>query len=265
MDSEQQEKVNEEEPQAGAERTSERVSRPPEQAAEAGAAAGESSPPTADEAGGEGSAEAEPSELEQTISERDKLKQQLLRTAADFDNFRKRTRRDLDDAKARGKDDVLRDLLPVFDNLERAVEASTGASDVESVLEGVRMVLKLFHDTAERMGLTRIPGVGSRFDPNVHEAIQQQESDEHPSGTVLSEVMAGYRIDDRLIRAAMVVVARAPTKKASNPAPSQPAAASDEAEATARASDAPAADSEAAAGDAQPAGGNDDDAGQAAS
>jgi molecular chaperone GrpE len=151
-----------------------------------------------------------PSELDQVKAERDKHREQLLRTAADFDNFRKRAKRDLDDARARSKDDVIRELLPVFDNLERALSSSAGTSDVSSVLEGVRMVLKLFEDTSERIGLQRVKTVGERFDPAVHEALQQQETDAQPPGTVIAEIAPGYRLGERLVRPAMVVVARKP-------------------------------------------------------
>jgi molecular chaperone GrpE len=170
------------------------------------------------------------SELERVTAERDKNREQLLRTAADFDNYRKRARRELEDAQKKGAHDVVRDLLPVFDNLERAVQAATSASDFNSVVEGVRMVLKLFEDTSERIGLTRIKTVGERFDPAMHEAIQQKESNDAAPGTVLSEVVPGYRFGDRLVRAAMVVVARKPSeeKKASAPpAPDNEAAKSD--------------------------------------
>lgn len=141
-------------------------------------------------------------------AERDRMRDQLLRTTADFDNFRKRSRREIEDAKARGKDDTIRDFLPIFDNLERAVTAAEGMPDVGSVVEGVKMVLRLFEDTAQRMGLTRTAGVGERFDPNVHEAIQQQETDELPAGTIVAEVAPGYLVGERLLRAGMVVVAR---------------------------------------------------------
>ena len=147
-------------------------------------------------------------------AERDQLRDQLLRTAADFDNYRKRTRREIDDAKARGRDDAVKDILPVFDNLERAVAAAESAQTVASVVEGVKMVLKLFEDTAERMGLSRVKTVGERFDPAVHEALQQQETDAHPPGTILTEIVPGYKIGERLLRAAMVVVARKPSVKA---------------------------------------------------
>jgi molecular chaperone GrpE len=150
-------------------------------------------------------------------AERDQLRDQLLRTAADFDNYRKRTRKEIEEARARGREDAVKDVLPVFDNLERAVSAATSAQTIESVVEGVKMVLKLFEDTSERMGLTRVKTVGERFDPAMHEAIQQQETDDHPPGTILTEVVPGYMIGQRLLRAAMVVVSRKPSAK---PAPS---------------------------------------------
>jgi molecular chaperone GrpE len=149
-------------------------------------------------------------------NERDQLRDQLLRTAADFDNFRKRARREMEDAKARGKDEALKEVLPVFDNLERAVAAAENAQAISSVIEGVKMVLKLFEDTAERMGLKRIKALGERFDPAVHEAIQQQETDSQAPGTILAEVVPGYMFGPRLLRAAMVVVARKPSKPATD-------------------------------------------------
>ena len=152
--------------------------------------------------------------------ERDKLRDQLLRTAADFDNFRKRTRKDLEEAERRGKEDVIREVLPVLDNLERALGASTslaadaGAAEVKAIMDGVKMVLKLFEDQAGRMGLSKVKAVGERFDPSVHDAIQQVETDEHPAGTVMQEIVAGYRLGDKLVRPAMVVVARKPAASA---------------------------------------------------
>jgi len=161
-----------------------------------------------------------PSELQLLTAERDKLKDQLLRTMADFDNFRKRARRDAEDALRRGREDSLRDVLPIVDNLERAVDASRGATDVAAVISGIEMVLRSFDDVAARMGVTRVEAVGERFDPTLHDAIQQVESADHPPGTVLTVVVSGYRIGERLLRPAMVVVAKAP----SAPAPVNPEA-----------------------------------------
>lgn len=153
---------------------------------------------------------SEPSPLEVAEAERDRIKDQLLRVAADFDNFRKRTKKDLELGERRAKEEVLRELLPVFDNLERAVQAAQGATDVSSVVAGIEMVLKLFEDAAARVGLERIESLGQRFDPTVHDAFQQQESAEQPPGTILAEYQPGYRLGDRLIRPAMVVVSKKP-------------------------------------------------------
>jgi molecular chaperone GrpE len=139
-----------------------------------------------------------------------RVRDQLLRTAADFDNFRKRSRREVEDAERRGKETLLKDLLPVFDNLERAASSAEGASDVKSVAEGLRMVLKQFVGTLDRVGVKRVPTVGETFDPAVHEAIQHAPSQDHPAGVVLAEVQPGYALGERLVRAAMVVVSRGP-------------------------------------------------------
>jgi molecular chaperone GrpE len=145
--------------------------------------------------------------LEQARAETARIRDQLLRTAADFDNFRKRTRRELDDAQKRGREELLRELLPVFDNLERAVVHAGQVSDAKAVADGVGMVLKQFGDTLARIGIKRVPTVGLPFDPSMHEAIQQLETDEHPPGTIVAEVQPGYAMGDKLLRAAMVVVA----------------------------------------------------------
>src|SRR5258706_16319352 len=150
--------------------------------------------------------------LEEARADLARIRDQLLRTAADYDNFRKRTRRELEDAQKRGREELLREFLPVFDNLERAVVHAGQASDAKAVADGVGMVLKQFADTLGRIGIKRVPTIGSPFDPAQHEAIQQLETDEHPAGTVVAEVQPGYAMGDRLLRAAMVVVAK-PSQK----------------------------------------------------
>jgi molecular chaperone GrpE len=152
--------------------------------------------------------EADP--LEAAQAELTKTRDQLLRTAADFDNFRKRTRRELTDAERRGREDLLREILPVFDNLERAAAHAETASDVQSLADGIRLVMRQFHDTLSRLGIERIEAEGTPFDPVTMEAIQQLETSEHAPGTVAAQVQAGYRAGDRLIRPAMVVVAKPP-------------------------------------------------------
>ena len=152
--------------------------------------------------------EAQLSPMEELEAERAKLKDQLLRTAADFDNYRKRARKDVELAERKGKEAVLREILPVIDNLERAVAASADAVDVQAVRDGVNMVLKSFEESAARLGIERVEAVGQRFDPNLHDAFQQVETDEVAPGTVVQEYQPGYKMGDKLLRPAMVVVAR---------------------------------------------------------
>ena len=137
-----------------------------------------------------------------------RFKEQWMRSAADFDNFRKRSRKELEDTRKAGREELLKDLLPVFDNLERAMTSAERATEVKPVSDGLKMVLRQFTDTLGRSGITKVPTVGNNFDPSLHEAIQQVETDEHPPGTVVAEVQPGYLQGDRLVRAAMVVVAK---------------------------------------------------------
>ena len=138
-------------------------------------------------------------------------KEMWMRTAADFDNFRKRARREVDDARRGGREDLLKDLLPVFDNLERAIQSAQKATDVKAVSDGVGMILKQFESTLGRVGIAKVATTGTPFDPTVHEAIQQVETDDHPPGNVMVEVQPGYVQNERLVRPAMVIVAKSPS------------------------------------------------------
>jgi molecular chaperone GrpE len=138
-----------------------------------------------------------------------RMRDAWIRSAADFDNFRKRTRKELEDARRTGREDLLRAVLPVFDNLERAIQSALRSSDVKAVADGLAMVQRQFVEALGREGIARIPTVGHAFDPGVHEAIQQVETADHAPGTVLAEVQPGYTQGDRLMRAALVVVAKA--------------------------------------------------------
>jgi molecular chaperone GrpE len=177
---------------------------PPEVEAAAPVEAEQAAPVEAAEAG----EPAAPDPLEEARAAVQRIKEQLLRTAADFDNYRKRSRREIDDAQKRGSEDLLRELLPVFDNLERAAAHAGQATDAKAVADGVNMVLRQFVDTLGKAGIRRISAVGQVFDPMQHEAIHQVETADHPAGTVVEEVQPGYAMGDRLIRAAMVIVAK---------------------------------------------------------
>ena len=150
--------------------------------------------------------------VEERLAALEKEKQEtydrLLRTAADLDNFRKRARKDTDEARLKAREEVLREILPGIDNLERAVAA--GATSPEGVLEGVKLVLRQFQTALERVEVKPFDSVGVPFDPTRHEAIAQVETREHPPGSVVTELQRGYTVGSRLLRPAMVTVAKAP-------------------------------------------------------
>lgn len=135
-----------------------------------------------------------------------------LRAAADLENMRKRQKRELEDAKFETKNKVLKEMLPVVDNLERAIEHANvggeGDQALRPIVEGVQLVLRQFSTAFERLDVTAIDAMGQPFDPNLHEAISQQESDQ-AAGTVVQVLQRGYRAGDRLLRPALVVVAKA--------------------------------------------------------
>ena len=132
--------------------------------------------------------------------------ERLLRSAAEFDNFKKRAAKEKEDAAKFGNEKILKDFLPVLDNLERALDHAE-EHDLRQVIEGVRLVQKLLEGTLAKHGVTSFSAVGQPFDPNLHEALMQQESEQAP-GTVVSEMSRGYKLNDRLVRPAAVVVAK---------------------------------------------------------
>lgn len=174
----------------------------------------------------ESSSDSRVSELEEQLALKDQQlaenKERMLRLAADLDNLRKRLGREKEDAIRYGNERLLRDFLPVIDNLERAVEA--GAA--EGLLEGVQLVLKSFVDTLGKHEVKSFSAKGQAFDPNLHEALMQQESAEVPPNTVLGELVKGYHLRDRLIRPAAVVVSKLPEGQSEASAPGASSAAS---------------------------------------
>jgi molecular chaperone GrpE len=158
--------------------------------------------------------------LAAATQEKKDLWEKFVRGQADLENFRKRAKRDLDDAKAEARTRVLKEMLPVVDNLERAVAAG---GETAAILEGVRLVLRQFTHAFERTEVTAIEAEGKPFDPNLHEAIGQQESDE-PPGTVVSVLQKGYKLGDRLLRPALVIVAKPKAQPATEEMPATPPA-----------------------------------------
>ncbi len=140
--------------------------------------------------------------------------ERTLRHAADLENYRKRAQKEKEEVQRFGVEKLLKDLLPVVDNLDRALEAATKSPDLDSFEKGVAMTRKSFEDALGRHGVKGFSARGQPFDPRVHEAIQQVETAEVPAGHVVQEVVRGFFLNDRLVRPAMVVVARAPTAPA---------------------------------------------------
>jgi molecular chaperone GrpE len=149
----------------------------------------------------------------------EKLKEEherALRAAADLDNLRKRAVKEKEETQKFGVEKLLRDLLPVIDNLDRALEHAEQSSDVESFKKGVAMTRKLFEDAVSKYGVKSFDARGKPFDPRFHEAMQQVETDEVPANHVVMELVRGYTLHDRLMRPALVAVSKA---KASNGGP----------------------------------------------
>ena len=152
---------------------------------------------------------AELKRLQSALAEAREL---LARRQADFDNYRKRIERDRGDAHTRMVSDVARKLLPVVDNLARALDAERSMGATESkefrhFLHGVELISKQLNEVLESLGVQPIAAVGERFDPHVHEAVTTEPSDKYEPDTVMEELTRGYRIGDRLLRPAMVKVA----------------------------------------------------------
>lgn len=140
-----------------------------------------------------------------------------LRARADLDNYRKRAQREKEDVVRFGQENLLRDLLPVIDNLERAVNHARDESDEgEGLLAGVEMTLSQFRKTLERAGVVGFQALGEPFDPSRHEAMGHMESADQPPNTVIQELQKGYLLNDRLLRPALVMVAKAPAPEAQN-------------------------------------------------
>ncbi len=165
--------------------------------------------PEADETVGDDGAGALESELDEARRRADEYLNDLRRVAADFDNYRKRVARDSEAQEGRAAESIVSELLPVLDNLERAVDASEHHEEAQ-VAEGVARVRQQLADILRRRGLEEIEAVpGEAFDPHVHEALSHQPS-ELPEGAIAAVWQRGYRLGDRIVRAARVVVSSGP-------------------------------------------------------
>jgi len=151
-------------------------------------------------------------ELEGLRRERDELRERWLRAAAELDNFRKRTRKEIDDVRVYAVAGLLRDLLEILDNFERAVislrESAGQEGELDGLRNGVGLIHQRFRDILMSQGLERIEAVGTEFDPALHEAILQVEKEGAVPGQIAEVVQPGYRLKDLVIRPCRVIVVR---------------------------------------------------------
>jgi molecular chaperone GrpE len=152
------------------------------------------------------------SELQKVQAERDSLYDRLARQQAEFDNYRKRAAREQQDYRQYAVSDALKQFLPVLDSFDRALAVSQSENGEEKLRSGVELVRKQMLDTLARLGVTPIEAEGAVFDPQVHEAIEMVDTPDAKDNHVISELQRGYRLKDRLLRPAMVRVARNPEK-----------------------------------------------------
>lgn len=157
----------------------------------------------------------EDSKVEETQSEEnkklqeayDKLNQQYIRLAADFDNYRKRQEQERESLVKYGTENALKKMLEVLDNFERGQKALEGVEDSEKIKECFQLVHKQLWETLSKLGLEEIKAVGEEFDPNFHEAVMQTPTTEHPEHTVINELQKGYKVGDKILRPTLVNVA----------------------------------------------------------
>jgi len=175
--------------------------------------AGVENPPTAEE---EAAAEdATAAELAAAREEARKNWDLYLRSQAEMENFRKRMQRDKQDALRFANEGILREILPVIDNLERAVEhARENEADAAGLLEGVEMTLGQFSTTLEKFGVKPVDALGQPFDPACHEAMGQMVTSDVPPNNVAQQLQKGYLLNERLLRPALVMIAKAPEAEA---------------------------------------------------
>src|SRR3979411_815349 len=151
---------------------------------------------------------SDPSEIADLQRERDEFKDRWLRKSAEFDNYRKRIERERREQADQAIVDLLQDVLPVVDDFDRALTSDAGEGSA-AYRKGVELIHGKLHDLLRRYGVTPIQALGADFDPNVHQAVIQEVNPEHREGEVIGELQKGYMIKDRLLRPAMVKVAKA--------------------------------------------------------
>lgn len=148
--------------------------------------------------------------LEEARNKLQETEDKLLRLAAEFDNTKKRLEREREISLKYAEENILKDLLPGIDNIERAMEQGRESNSIESLLEGVELTRNGLLATLEKYGVKPIESIGQPFDPNIHEALAMEETDKIEPNLVLREYLKGYFFKERLLRPAKVIVSRSP-------------------------------------------------------
>lgn len=151
-------------------------------------------------------------QMEEKAKQAEENYDRFLRAQAELENYKKRAEREKNSLAKYGNEELIKAILPVVDNLERALDHPQGENP-DGLVEGVKIIYNQLLQVLEKFGLTPIAAVGEPFDPSKHEAMMQVESTDHEPNTVVSELQRGYFLNDRLLRPAMVSVARAPGEK----------------------------------------------------
>jgi len=160
------------------------------------------------------SAEARAETVEELRRQVEEKQDRLLRALAEVENIKRRTQREREEYIRYANESLLRDLVPVLDNLDRALEAARGTGEVSGVVGGVELIQRELLKVLERAGVTRYSALGHPFDPTRHEAIARVVSTDAKPGTVIGETLPGYQLHNRVLRAALVSVAAAPDEDA---------------------------------------------------
>src|SRR3989338_675708 len=158
-------------------------------------------------------------ELERVRHEAKQAKEQYLRTLAEFDNTKKRLHREQEEFAKFAAETMVRSLLPIVDSLDQALVAVDQQSDPQAVIKGVHLIYRQLLGLLEKEGVKRIPTVGERFDPHKHEAVAQVETDGKPDDTVMEEIRVGYTMHGKVIRPAIVKVAKKTATSDKHPRP----------------------------------------------
>ncbi len=148
--------------------------------------------------------------LKKEAEQSHELQDKLIRTQADWDNYRKRMQKEKEDAVKYAAEGFLEKLLPILDSFEAGLQAAQSATEAKAIAQGMEMVLKQFSALLKESGVEMVEAVGHPFDPHRHEAWGHHETSEHAEGTIVKESRKGYKLKDRLLRPAAVFVAKAP-------------------------------------------------------